>query len=290
MKKALLVIGIICLFFTAKSQNWTELGSTYVSVAPYPLRYFLLLDLAGDNGDVSAEIEILVMADDNYMYHSRYSVFASRHSGSPTGRLDGVSMNYISGKPGLLEVIVKENQIWVKATKKWGTIKYRLISERRLGNWKMPLTNTTERPAAIVASATQPFYYDFDEGVQNCFPSLKANGNVGIGVADPGNYKLAVNGTVHAKEVKVDLNGWSDFVFTDDYKLKKLEYVESFINENKHLPDIPSEKEVLDNGIQLGEMDAKLLQKIEELTLYIIEMNKKMETLNQKVKTLEAQL
>ena len=96
-------------------------------------------------------------------------------------------------------------------------------------------------------------------------------GNVGIGTTNP-DAKLAVNGKIHAKEVKVDLVGWSDFVFYDDYKLPTLEEVAAHIKEKGHLKDIPSAKEVAKNGIYLGEMDAKLLQKIEELTLYVIDL------------------
>ncbi|MEZ0180595.1 hypothetical protein AB9T89_00005, partial [Flavobacterium oncorhynchi] len=103
--------------------------------------------------------------------------------------------------------------------------------------------------------------------------TIKSNGNVGIGVKIPTN-KLDVNGTIHSKEVKVDMNGWSDFVFKKEYNLPTLEQVEKHIIEKGHLQNIPSEKEVLKDGINLGEMNAKLLRKIEELTLYMIEMKK----------------
>ena len=100
------------------------------------------------------------------------------------------------------------------------------------------------------------------------------NGNVGIGITNPTN-KLDVNGTIHSKEVKVDMNGWSDFVFKKEYSLPTLAEVEKHITEKGYLENIPSEEEVLKNGINLGEMNSKLLQKIEELTLYIIEQDKK---------------
>ncbi|MDP5202021.1 hypothetical protein [Flavobacterium sp. DG2-3] len=108
--------------------------------------------------------------------------------------------------------------------------------------------------------------------------TFKSNGNVGIGTTNPNN-KLDVNGTIHSKEVKVDMTGWSDFVFKKNYNLPTLEKVEKHIAEKGHLENIPSEEEVLKNGINLGEMNSKLLQKIEELTLYIIEQDKKTEKL-----------
>ena len=112
---------------------------------------------------------------------------------------------------------------------------------------------------------------------------FKNTGAVGIGVTTiPTGVKLAVNGKVNCKEVEVTLSGWSDFVFNNNYKLKSLYEVESFINENKHLPDVPSETEVLQKGNNLGQMDALLLQKIEELTLYVIQLKKENDALKEK--------
>ena len=118
---------------------------------------------------------------------------------------------------------------------------------------------------------------------------ISNNGNVGIGEANPNN-KLDVNGTIHSKEVKVDMNGWSDFVFRKDYSLPTLQEVEKHIAEKGHLENIPSEEEVLKNGINLGEMNSKLLQKIEELTLYAIEQQKNTEKLNKIIEQLSKRL
>jgi cytoskeletal protein CcmA (bactofilin family) len=88
-----------------------------------------------------------------------------------------------------------------------------------------------------------------------------------------------INGTIKTKEVNVTLAGWPDFVFDEDYELMPLSEVEQFITENKHLPNVPSEAEVMANGVNVGEMNAILLQKVEELTLYIIDLQKQIDEL-----------
>ena len=116
--------------------------------------------------------------------------------------------------------------------------------------------------------------------------NVVVDGNVGIGTTNPGSWRLAVNGQIRAKEIKVE-TGWSDFVFYDNYNLPTLKEVEKYIKEKGHLKDIPSAKEVEKHGIFLGEMDAKLLQKIEELTLYTIEQEKKIKSQENKISALE---
>ncbi len=105
-------------------------------------------------------------------------------------------------------------------------------------------------------------------------------GNVGIGTTNTQGYMLAVAGNVIAEGVKVELEGnWPDFVFEKEFNLMELDEVKKFINKNRHLPNIPSAKNVKQNGIDLGIMDAKLLQKIEELTLYIIRQQEEIDSL-----------
>jgi hypothetical protein len=121
--------------------------------------------------------------------------------------------------------------------------------------------------------------------------TILKNGSVGIGTpfldGNPNNYKLAVNGTIGARSIKVEVSTWSDFVFEDGYKLRPLLEVEKYIAANKHLPEVPSAKEVESKGVDLGAMDAILLQKIEELTLYIIKQEKKMQAQDDKIMMLE---
>ena len=120
--------------------------------------------------------------------------------------------------------------------------------------------------------------------------TLQPNGgNVGIGTTTP-DAKLSVNGKIHAKEVKVDLVGWPDYVFSNTYQLPTLASVEKYINQKGHLANIPSAKEVAKNGVELGEMNKKLLQKIEELTLYAIQQKKEIEGGKKKNNDLEKRI
>jgi hypothetical protein len=104
----------------------------------------------------------------------------------------------------------------------------------------------------------------------------RGDGNIGIGTIYP-DAKLAVKGTVHANEVKVDLSvPGPDYVFANNYQLQPLNELKTYIDQHKHLPEVPSAAAMEANGINLGEMNMLLLKKIEELTLYVIEQNKKM--------------
>lgn len=97
------------------------------------------------------------------------------------------------------------------------------------------------------------------------------------------------DGKIKAKEVEVKANVWADYVFKKEYQLKSLEDVEKHIIEKGHLPNIPTAQEVLENGINVADMNSKLLEKIEELTLYSIEQNKKLQQQSEKIEKLERQ-
>ena len=115
------------------------------------------------------------------------------------------------------------------------------------------------------------------------------DGHVGIGIANPSE-KLTVDGKILSEEIKVEIVNGADHVFKNDYQLPDLEKLETFIYKNKHLPEIASEKEMLENGIEVGEFQIKLLQKIEELTLYIIDQNKSLKEVIQKNQKLEERI
>nr|WP_299381506.1 fibronectin type III domain-containing protein [Allomuricauda sp.] len=117
---------------------------------------------------------------------------------------------------------------------------------------------------------------------------LFADRNVGIGTTNTQGYRLAVAGNVIAEGVKVELQGnWPDFVFLKEYDLMQLAEVREYIKQNGHLPNIPSAEKVAQDGIDLGTMNAKLLQKIEELTLYLLEQEEKIEALKKENDTIK---
>lgn len=114
------------------------------------------------------------------------------------------------------------------------------------------------------------------------------DGNVGIGTTLTSGYKLSVAGKIRATEVNVEhLDNWYDCVFEDDYNLSSVKDLEKYIEKNKHLPDVPSAKEVKENGINLGEMNGILLKKVEELTLYMIEQQKMIDNQQKEIEKLK---
>lgn len=139
-------------------------------------------------------------------------------------------------------------------------------------------------------NATNSYFLKaMDEGNQMTAFIINGKGNVGIGTDNPSSFKLAVEGSIAAREILVTLQTpFPDYVFNSNYDLRNLDSLENFINKNKHLPGIPSATDVQKDGrIPLGEMNNKLLEKIEELTLYIIELNKKVQKLEQENKEIK---
>lgn len=106
-------------------------------------------------------------------------------------------------------------------------------------------------------------------------------GNVGIGTDNP-TYKLSVLGNIRCTEAVVE-TGWADFVFDEEYRLASLDEVEKFIQANNHLPNIPPASEIQKNGLRLGEIQTKMMAKIEELTLYIIQQQKELDAIKKEL-------
>jgi hypothetical protein len=121
---------------------------------------------------------------------------------------------------------------------------------------------------------------------------LHITSNVMIGTGTPAaGYLLSVNGKIMSEEVRVQLDAnWPDYVFNSNYKLRPLDELEQFITTHRHLPDIPSAKEVEKEGIALGDMQKRLMEKVEELTLYVIQLDKENKQLKTEVTALKEQV
>ncbi|HSH65493.1 MAG TPA: bZIP transcription factor, partial [Bacteroidia bacterium] len=122
---------------------------------------------------------------------------------------------------------------------------------------------------------------------------LIGNPNLSGFKGTPGSYQLYVQGGILTEKIKAAVattNDWSDYVFAEDYNLKSLKEVEQFIKRNNHLPNVPSAQDVVNEGIDMVKMDAKLLEKIEELTLYLIELDKRNAEQEKQIKELRSKL
>lgn len=127
--------------------------------------------------------------------------------------------------------------------------------------------------------------FDFLGGGTSRMTINLSSGNVGIGVTAPV-YRLEVCGTIRAKEVRVE-TGWCDYVFEKNYKLRSIEELERYINQNKHLPGIAPAAEVEKEGLKVGEMNKAMMEKIEELTLYVIQLSKENKKLQEEINALK---
>jgi hypothetical protein len=130
------------------------------------------------------------------------------------------------------------------------------------------------------------YYYIGDSYANPTITSYPNNGNVGIGTRFPSE-KLAVNGNIRAKKIIVSQTGWPDYVFDSSYTLRSLAEVENYIAKNKRLPEMPSVKEVEEKGVSVGDNQALLLKKIEELTLYMIKQDKRISEQQMRIEKLE---
>ena len=218
-------------------------------------------------------------AIDNYVNYSGSTYSSNTYS------LGGY--NYFSGNVGIgitstaarLEVA----GIWTWTTAGW----YRTI---KLGRAQSIELDAGARKFGIGATGDSLLcFFSSDADTVN-LPAKYAmaitnSGNIGIGTLTPKSYKLAVEGTLGARRIKVTQQpNWADFVLHPDYKLPDLKDVEKFIHSNGHLPEIPSAKEVKENGVDIGEMNKLLLQKVEELTLYVIQQQKEITELKASIK------
>lgn len=231
-------------------------------------------------------LELAISSDNNSgSYQHKFGVFVIDRNGNigintthPSERFQVNGTSYFYG-------VVKGNQPG-GALRVQGNYGYLDLGARN-GDWAHIYT---DRPAIIfnkdIYTTSNAFSSYNDDLVLKTRGAERlriddSSGNIGIGTKNLSGYKLTVNGNIRAKEIKVE-TGWADFVFEENYDLPTLEEVERHIKAKGYLKDVPSAKEVSENGILLGDMNSRLLQKIEELTLYAIAQNKEIELLKRK--------
>lgn len=155
------------------------------------------------------------------------------------------------------------------------------IDEVSWANGDAMIATVHEGRGFVVADDTDVISLEVGAGL-NSYSQFK--NKLGIGTV-PTTYSLEVAGTILAEEVIVE-SGWADFVFQDDYSLMPIKELGQFIDQERRLPGIPSEAEVLEKGVSIGSTQTMLLQKVEELTLYIVELNDRVEKLEKEIQNL----
>lgn len=240
------------------------------------------LKIYGDNaGTIEATHNINLLFDDQ----SQFAIAARDQNGSPTfligANMAGIDLIHHTNVSGNLSVSNKFN---VASS----TGKTNVGYQPNAGNSSQLNVNVNGGNAIEV----------FDQASNKVNFRVKANGGTQIGPGTPlstgvaANAQLSVDGLILAKEIRVSVSNthWADYVFDKNYKLTPLPEVDKFIKANKHLPEVPSEAEVKENGIDLSEMNVLLLKKVEEITLHLIDLNKKVEGLVKENEELKAKI
>lgn len=204
---------------------------------------------------------------------SRLSIFNGAGAGKNTDGLDGSLLYLNNGTLPDGSIVIKSHGV----NQVIGALKFH--SSPDYSNFSQAAIKALAGPYAEASALA--FYTSNSNTQQVGSEVMRIQGaNVGIGTTTP-DAKLAVKGTIHAQEVKVDLLGAvaPDYVFEPTYKLTPLSEVENYIKQHKHLPEVPSAKEMEEQGVNLKEMNMLLLKKVEELTLHVIELKKEVNEL-----------
>jgi hypothetical protein len=277
MKKIFAILAFVLIGAMSYAQTWTNVGGNILTDPAFGAANFVGIKTTTPNADLTVGSTT-----------DKADVFIRTAWAPPTP---------VSGSTTTAQI-----EIWGDPA---GANLYRnVVRLNTLGQYEM--LQTIKTPAGnlaflFVGYATRKFEMRagiLDAEFLNAGNTLfNQTGSVGVGVTafKPGvkfqvNGGAYVEGRVRCHEVEVALAPtfvWPDYVFNSSYKLRPLSEVESFINTNKHLPGVPSQAEVATNGVKLGEMNATLLQKVEELTLYMINLQKENDALKARVSNLE---
>ncbi|MCX2680622.1 hypothetical protein OOZ15_11775 [Galbibacter sp. EGI 63066] len=310
MKKFLLIVSVL-LYQTISFSQTTYSGilnhtSNYFTIQPYNATYddgtHVKIYYDGNNKRLN-----FLNSDDNTSFTrlragiiNGYGLISVLRDGGYRVAMNGQSDGYITGRNDSVErkflIHSNGNSFFNGGNVGIGTDTPSAVLEvnKSINNiWSTKIINGGGQSLGLLIkngyggsqSTNYPRIMQLEDGNGNIRMKVQSNGKIGMNTDHiPNGYVLAVGGKAIAEEVKVVLQtNWSDFVFEKDYDLPTLEEVEQHIKEKGHLKDVPSAKEVEENGIYLGEMDAKLLQKIEELMLYTIEQQKRIEKLEELV-------
>lgn len=303
MKKILLLMLLTGVFFKAKSQVTTLPGG-------YKVIYM------GNNGIGDFTRSLLLLHEifnGSFIEHNFAigTISAMRGHAGAFNRLDVVNVNTSSAYSATSAGITSYDDggaSWNLKTCTYSGKRYLALEvpySAAFHNWGFTFTGITTSTAENMKCISYesngvPINQNLISDIQDyganmsekhSIARMSISGSLGLGTDDTKGYKLAVAGSAVAESVTVKLQGaWPDYVFDKEYQLPSLSETEKSIKENGHLLGIPSAADVKTNGIDLGEMNAKLLQKIEELTLHLIEKDKQLSSQELRLNKIEAVL
>jgi hypothetical protein len=255
-------------------------------------------------------IIIMEMFENFYRpYYAKYVINVGFGKGANYGSPELSFVNSYGDNANLGKIVLGTAQVLATETQGYKNMKIPIYADiKGAANYTVKITYMQDKVEMLVAPNQIRFYQQVigvaipDFNTPNIYDvSLSSsknlyvtgtgnhiikNGNVGIGTDTP-KEMLSVNGNIRAHQIKVETINWPDYVFNDEYQLPSLVETEKFIKANKHLPEIPKADEVESTGVDLGEMNKILLKKIEELTLYMIDKDKRIQALEETVKGLK---
>jgi hypothetical protein len=220
--------------------------------------------------------------------------FSTGATANEMGQIAGYQEALNNGSNGALQFFTRQNEILNERMRivSNGNVGLGTTAPRsKLDIWGGTLSITgADFNGTFVAGSQGSMVYIGNNALTNSI-AIHPNGNVGIGTNDTKGYRFAVNGDAIFTKIKVkQYSTWPDYVFEKDYNLPSLAEVEKYIQQNKHLPEVQSSAQVEKDGLDLGDNQTVLLKKIEELTLYLIEQNKKLEEQQKRILLLEEKI